>query len=78
VDVDAAWLPGFVIAVVMEPWFRLGKISVAYSGLAHFRIAKTLQIEGLRARCPFSRARIGGAVLKDRWLHDHVAVGDLP
>jgi len=26
-------------------------------------------------RFPFLRARIGGAVLKDRWLPDHVATG---
>jgi hypothetical protein len=41
---DAAWLPGFVMAVIREPWVRPGIVSVVSSELAHLNISRTLLI----------------------------------
>jgi len=37
VEPDAAWLPRFMIAVIMEPWLRHREMSVTSRGLAHLR-----------------------------------------
>jgi|GEM_PF-7020488 hypothetical protein len=37
---DGAWLHGFGMAVIWEPWFQIGVMHIASQGLAHLSIAR--------------------------------------
>ena len=56
---------------------QLEVMHVVSSGLAHLSVARTLLIQGLRARCLFSRAKAWGLSLRPDGPSDPVATGDM-